>query len=355
MTWYMGIDLHARTFTIAVKDRDGNELFVETYETSCEKLREIVGSMSGKKRVVLEESTLASWAYRVLQGCGASVVVADPYQNRLIGKDPKMDDKKAARKLADLLRWGQIHPVHHTADLARQGFRELVLMYLDTTRDRTRVKNRLKSKFRQHGVQCRRADVYLAESRAKWRKKLESPEAQLQVDLLWADLDHYAEKSERLRRLIQQRAKGNDVIRRLRAVPGIGLIRASTFYVLIDTPHRFADKRKLWSYCGIGLEGRESGESKEPDRLVRRFNPRLKDVAKGAAASAVAARNNPYAEAYVDYLQRKPKKATSARLKVARSIISTMYELWRRGTEYDPQYRREARSWGNQTDRDPVG
>jgi transposase len=184
---------------------------------------------------------------------------------------------------------------------------------------------------------------------------LESPEGRLQVDLLWADLDHVDGKCERLRRQLQQRAKGNDVIRRLRAVPGIGLIRASTFYALIDTPHRFEDKRKLWSYCGIGLEGRESGESKEPDRLVRRFNSRLKDVAKGAAASAVAAGNNPYAELYVDYLQRKPKKATSARLKVARSIISTMYELWRRGTEYDPQYRREARSWGNQTDSDTVG
>jgi len=355
MTWYMGIDLHARTFAIAVKDRDGNELFVETYKTSCEKLREIVGSVNGKKWVVFEESTLASWAYRVLQGCGATVVVADPYHNRLIGKDGKMDDKRAARKLADLLRWGEINRVHHTADLARQGFREVVLMYLDTTRDRTRVKNRLKSKFQQHGVVCRRADVYLPESRAKWRQKLESPDAKLQVDLLWADLDHLEEKSERLRRLIQERAKGIDVIRRLRAVPGIGLIRASTFYVLVDTPHRFEDKRNLWSYCGIGLEGRESGESQEPDHLVRRFNPRLKDVAKGAAASAIAARNNRYSEQYVQYLIDKPQKAASARLTVARSILSTMYELWRRGTEYDPQYHREARAWGKQTDNDTVG
>jgi transposase len=239
--------------------------------------------------------------------------------------------------------------------LARQGFRELVLMYLDSTRDRARVKNRLKSKFRQHGVRCTRADVYLEESRAKWRAKLESPEAQLQVDLLWADLDHVAEKCERLRRQIQQRAKGVDVIRRLRGVPGIGLIRASTFYALVDTPHRFEDKGKLCSYCGLGLAKRKSADSEGPTHLVRRFNPRLKDVAKGAAASAIAARNNPFYEQYVQYLQRKPKKASSARLTVARSIISTMYELWRRGTEYDPQYRREARSWGKQTDSDTVG
>lgn len=355
MTWYMGIDLHAATFTIAVFDRHGTELFVRECATSCENLRQMVGSVKGKKRVVFEESTLASWAYRVLQGCGAKVVVADPYQNRLIGSDEKMDDAKAARKLAELLRGGHIHAVHHTADLARQGFRELVLMYLDSTRDRTRVKNRLKSKFRQHGVRCTGADVYLTESRKTWRGKLESPEGRLQVDLLWADLDHVDEKCERLRRQLQQRAKGNDVIRRLRAVPGIGLIRASTFYALIDTPHRFEDKRKLWSYCGIGLAKRKSAKIEGRTHLVRRCNRRLKDLAKGAASSAIAAGNNPYAELYVDYVQRKPKKATSARLKVARSIISTMFELWRRGTEYDPQYRREARSWGNQTDSDTVG
>jgi len=355
MTWYMGIDLHARTFTIAVYDRDGNELFVKQRETSCENLRQMVGSVKGKKRVVIEESTLASWAYRVLQGCGASVVVADPYHNRLIGSDEKMDDEKAARKLADLLRWGEIRPVHHTADLARQGFRELVLMYLDTTRDQTRVKNRLKSKFRQHGVPCRRGDVYLPASRNQWRKKLESPEAQLQADLLWADLDHVAGKLERLRRLIQQRAKGVDVIRRLRGVPGIGLIRASTFYVLVDTPQRFDHRQKLWSYCGIGLAKRKSADSEGPDHLVRRFNPRLKDLAKGAAASAIAARNNPFHEQYIQYLMDKPGKTTSARLVIARAIISTMYELWRRGTEYDPQHRREARSWRKPTNHDTVG
>jgi transposase len=344
--WYIGIDLHSRTFTMVAMKQDGKVRFEQGWETSCQNLREAVESLEGRKRVVFEESTLASWAFRQLRPY-ASVVVADPWHNRLIGKDEKLDDDEAARKLADLLRLGAIHAVHHTADLARQGFRELVLMYHDAGRDQSRAKCRLKAKFRQHGVRCSGREVYQFESREKWRRKLESSEAQYQVDLLWADIDHAAEKQERLRRAIQQRARGVEVIRQLRAVPGIGLIRASTFYALVDTPHRFPDKRHLWSYCGIGLAKRKSGDREGPEHLTRRYNPRLKDVAKGAAVTAIAAGNNPFAAQQARLVERHLEPAL-ARLTVARSIVSTLYEIWRRGTEYDPEFRKETRSWASQ-------
>lgn len=339
--WYIGIDLHARTFTMVAMKQDGEVKFEQCWDTSSQNLREAVEMLSGGKQVVFEESGLASWAYRVLQPCG-SVVVADPWRNRLIGKDEKCDDAKAARKLADLLRMGMIHPVHHTADLARQGFKELVLMYHDACRDQTRAKNRLKGKFRQHGVRCTGSDVYRLESRDRWRSQLASREAQCQVDLLWEDIDHVAAKCERLRRMVQQRARGVEIIRRFRAVPGIGLIRAATFYAMVDTPHRFAHKRRLWSYCGIGLAKRESDQQAGPEHLTRRGNPRLKALAKGAAVSAIAAGNNPFAEQHTQLLARG-LDAALARLTVSRSIISTLYEMWRRNARYDPQFREEAR------------
>jgi transposase len=352
--WYIGIDLHARTFTMVAMKEDGEVRFEQCWDTSSENLREAVEALSGGKQVVFEESGLASWAYRVLQPCG-SVVVADPWHNRLIGEDEKCDDAKAARKLADLLRTGMIRAVHHTADLGRQGFKELVLMYHDACRDQTRAKNRLKGKFRQHGVRCSGRDVYRWESQEKWRSQLESREAQCQVELLWEDLDHAATKCERLRRTIQERARGVEMIRRFRAVPGIGLIRAATFYALVDTPHRFANKRKLWTYCGIGLAKRRSDQQAGPQHLTRRGNPHLKHVAKGAAVSAITAGHNPFADQHSELLGRGLDPAL-ARLTVCRSIISTLYEMWRRGRLYDPQFREEARCrWAERTGAQAAG
>ena len=40
-------------------------------------------------------------------------------------------------------------------------------------------------------------------------------------------------------------------------IPGIGLIHAATISAIIETPHRFANKKKVWMYAGIGTHGEE--------------------------------------------------------------------------------------------------
>jgi transposase len=236
-------------------------------------------------------------------------------------------------KLANLLRMGMIHPVHHTADPARQGFKELVLMYEDAVHEVVRVKTRLKAKFQQQGVRCVGSDVYRAERRAQWLEQLPRSEARYQVELLWDDLEHAVRKCERLRQVVCRRARGIEVIRRFQAVPGIGWIRAALFYVIVDTPQRFAHRRKLWTYCGIGVAQRRSGEQAEPAHLTRRGNPRLKAVAKGAALTAIAAGKNRFAAQFGGLISQG-RLPSRARLTVARSLVSTLYEMWRRGTAY---------------------
>jgi transposase len=46
----------------------------------------------------------------------------------------------------------------------------------------------------------------------------------------------------------------------LRQIPSIGPIRAVLLLALIQTPHRFRTKRQLWTYRGLELETRDSGE-----------------------------------------------------------------------------------------------
>ncbi len=63
---YIGIDLHARHFSMVVLDQDNSIMFEETLPTSSQNLKAAVGAFGETKTVVFEESTLAAWAYRVL-------------------------------------------------------------------------------------------------------------------------------------------------------------------------------------------------------------------------------------------------------------------------------------------------
>ena len=107
---YIGIDLHVRQFSMAVLDQDNSIIFEETLPTSCRNLKAAVSAFAEGKSVVFEESTLAAWAFRVLQPCADRVVVADPLHNHWIAGDEKSNDVTAARKLAQLLRPGRGGP-----------------------------------------------------------------------------------------------------------------------------------------------------------------------------------------------------------------------------------------------------
>ena len=331
---YIGIDLHARHFSMAVLNQDDSIIFEETLPTSSQNLKAAVGAFGETKTVVFEESTIAAWAYRVLARCADEVVVADPLHNHWIAGDEKSNDITAARKLAQLLRAGLIRPVHHTTQ-QRQLFKELVLSYHDTSGEVVRFKNKLKAKFRQHGVQCTGSSVY-GSGRDEWLGRLPARGARLQVQMLGESIDHFSEQKCGLRQQIGRHAQNSPVIAAFQHVPGIGLIRAATFFAIIDTPHRFANKRKVWSYCGLGVVGRQSDQMIGPKHLTRSGNRRLKDLAKGAAISAIGMGENQYARQYRRLLT-KGIKAENARLTVARAIVSTLYAMWRDDTTYQPR------------------
>ena len=334
---YIGLDLHAKTFSMAVMDEDSEMVFKQTCSTSGKELVRLVTVIAGRKRVALEESTLADWAFRLLSP-HAEVIVADPRQNRWIAGDEMIDDETAARKLAQLLQGGLLKPIHHSQSAERQAFKELVQAYHERTKEITRHKNKLKAKFRRRGISCNGSAVYGQRDREAWRTKLPGESARYQVQLLWDTLDHLEGQKLELRRKLTRLARQFVQIARFEKLPGIGLIRAATFFAFIDTPHRFPTKSKLWTYCGVGIAKPESGDSSAPEHLTHFGNRELKEMLKGAALSAIHTADNPFADKY----QRQVRDGMApelARLSVARSIANTLWAIWRRDEEYDPNYR----------------
>jgi transposase len=165
---------------------------------------------------------------------------------------------------------------------------------------------------------------------------LPSSGTRYQVDLLWEALDQAQERRARLHARLTRQARAVEPIRRFLGVPGIGVVRAATFYALVDTPHRFATRSKLWVYCGIGLAQRTSAQQSEPAHLARRFNRHLKAAVKGAAQTAIQLGDNPFAAKY----ERQRAEGMSPEmswLAVSRSVVSTLWSMWLTGSEYRPR------------------
>jgi len=337
--YYIGLDIHAKRFSIAVADAAGKVLYTKTLAVSERNLREAVDAFALPQRVVLEESTMAGWVSRLLACDKRTVIVAEPTRNRFIAGDEKLDDETAAAKLVMLLRNGSITAVHH-AELERQAFKEHVLLYHDTVAELTRAKNRLKAKFRQHGIVAAGAGIYNAEQRAEWLAKL-PVQIQPGAELLFDSVADARSRAERARRLIVRASGSYEPIGRFTALPGVGPIRAATFYAIIDTPARFASRGKFWSYCGLGIVQRKSGESAGPEHLTRRGNRRLKAALKGAAKSAIGSGDNRFSRQYAQ-LVANGTRPSNAQSTVARSIATTLWTMWKSGQAYESERERTA-------------
>lgn len=133
--------------------------------------------------------------------------------------------------------------------------------YHDTVKSQTRVKNKIKAKFRSNGIKCSGDTVYIAKHRDTWREKLSKNKiTHLIVEELWIQLDQLSNSKNKFKRHMRIQSKQYPEIKKFMKIPGIGLIHAATISAIMETPHRFANKKKVWMYAGIGLMERSSGE-----------------------------------------------------------------------------------------------
>ncbi len=328
--------MHSKHSSVAVVDRTGQLLFEGQHTTSERNLRGVVASVSGSKVIALKETTVAAWVYRVLQQHANRVIVCHPRHNDAIAKSGNMTDAQAAHLLANLAPGKLIKPVHHPSDDGRQAFRKLVQSYHQLTREMVRVKNQLKAKLRQQGIPCSGSDVCQPHRRALWLAKIRHEDVAFQVEKLMETVEHLLEHKAAYLKRIRQRAKAFPQIAAFMALPGIGIVHAATFSAIVDEPRRFANRKRLWSYCGLGIAQRSSDGASTPPHLNRNGNRLLKSIAKSAAQHAVNHGDNVFARQYKRSVAGGIKPHC-AMLTVARAVVATMLAMWRKGEPYTPR------------------
>jgi transposase len=335
---FIPVDCHCLFCEIAVIDTAGKVVQRDRRDTTIPALLEVMQNVPRPRSLVIEEGPLAGWLWRNLRAAVDEMVVSEPRRNRLIAKDGDKDDDLDAEKLAQLLRGGFVKSVHQVDSLERAVFKQQVALYHHRVRQRVRESLRLTSLFRQHGVMIREKDYVAAEDRPHLLERLPAAETLREmVTHLWCSYDALVEQEEKWRRRLIALAKQEEVVQRFEALPGVGWIRAATLYAYLDTPWRFRSKAALWKYMGIGLERQRSGNGPEHLGIPMQAHRLLKGTILGAAHSAVALGNNPFADLYRRWIA-EGLSSKLARRNVARAQSATLWGMWKNGSAYRPEW-----------------
>ena len=333
---YIGIDCHISTLDFAVVDEKGKIKKRACVATSVKGFMEFIKSVPKPRKIFIEEGILAGWLLETSLRRGEDLVVTDPRRNKWISKSGNKNDKIDAEKLAQLARGGYVKEIYHSVN-KRRRFKDLVYAYHDTVKSQVRIKNKLKARFRIEGIKCTGITVYSPAYRERWMNELpEDQSARLIVDGLWNQLDQLQEAKKNLKRNLGIQSKQYPEIKRFMKVPGIGLIHASTISAIIDTPYRFATKKKLWVYAGIGLAKKSSGDKVYSKKLTKSYNRPLKNAVKKAVESAIFVKDSSFRRQYTRLTIVQGLPVHKAKLTVARSLLATLYGMWKSGEEYDP-------------------
>jgi transposase len=324
---YIGVDCHIKTLEFAVVNEAGRLVKASRIATSVNGLIQFVKTVPPPRTIYIEEGSLAAWALETCVRFGEKLVITDAKQNHWIGSSGQKGDSIDALKLAQLARGGYIKEIHHPIG-QRRRFRELMIAYHDTVRSTTRIKNKIKSKFRHNGVQCTGTTVYSKAHREEWRGKLPQETTLLLIlDGLWRQLEQSERTEDELLAAARAQAKQYPEIKRFQALPGIGFISAATISAMLETPYRFADKKKVWMYAGLGIMTRSSGGKLYTEKLTTDYNRLLKYTIKQAAEAAINAKDNPFRRKYLDMTLLSGIAPHRAKLTIARDMLATMWAM----------------------------
>ena len=263
---FIGFDLGNVSSQACILTEDGG-LIERRIKTDREHISELLGSRP-PARILFESGTEGEWVTRHLEALGHEVVVADPnFASMYATRSRKVKtDKRDARTLAEACRLGAYRPAPRTSDKQRHvraqlGVREAMV------RTRSRYLSVICTSLRRDGLRIHNSGY--ARTFIKRLARLKLPEAlRAEIAPLVLLLESLNEQSKQADRQLAALAEGDELLRRLRTVPGVGVVTATSFVSTLDDADRFAGPKQARDYRGWCLRraAQASGSSAATSR-----------------------------------------------------------------------------------------
>ena len=331
---HVGVDLHQRFCYMTVLEARGK--IVQAGPVTNEKLalRKYFRQFRGQEVQVAVEACGFWPAFReVVEPEVRRLVLVHPQRVKAIASAKLKNDRVDSETLAHLLRCDLL-PESWKADRETQARRQQVRLRVTLVRQRTRLKNQVHAVLHQQGLRSPVTDLFGKRGR-QWLGQVKLPEqARESVQACLRMIDHYGEEIQKQNLQLSEKAGGDERVRWLRTIPGIGECSAMMLLAEIGDIGRFGSKEALCSYAGLVPRVRESAGKAARGGITRQGSSGLRWIMVEAAQ--VATRCSAAAKRYYQRLLRKKHKHV-ARVALARKLLIAVYALLHDGVVFEEE------------------
>ncbi|MHC4179353.1 MAG: IS110 family RNA-guided transposase [Planctomycetota bacterium] len=336
MKTYIGIDYHKR-YSYGVIMTERRQIIKQgRFDNHPQALREFIGNNGGPGcKAVLEATRNWTVMHDWLEEHADEVVLAHPLKLKAIAEARIKTDKIDATTLAELLRC-ELIPCAHVSSPQARVIKRLLRHRIFLVRLRTMAKNRIHDLLDRHPLlrAQRQAEYLFSGVGIAWMRQLELPEAERDVlDSELTLLEHLNGQVKDADGLLKRVGRNDARVRRLKTIPGIGPFIAMVLISEIDTVDRFRSAAKLHAYAGVIPSTRASGGKTYHGGIIKASNKYLRWAMIEAVWPAI--RKDWALRQMYDRLAKR-KGTNTARVAVARRLLSIVYRVLKDNRDYQP-------------------
>lgn len=332
----IGLDTAKSVFQLHGVDANGDCVLVRRL-----KRREVLGFFKKQPActVALEACGAAHYWGREIASLGHAVKLVPPPFVKRFAEGRRKTDARDAKALALAGRGADLRSVP-VKSAARQA--ELLVLKARglLVRQHTQLGNALRGHLAEFGLTARTGGKGLEDL----IERIESGEANLPeaalapLAVLIGQWRRLGDEIAKLTATLLAQAKGNETVRRLMDVPGVGPVTASIFSLRIDDPSRFACGRNCAAWLGLTPNEHSSGGKRRLGAITKAGDEDLRSLlVLGAASLLIRARRAPESASFWvrGILKRRPFKVAAVAL--AARNARTLWALLKHGATYDPR------------------
>jgi transposase len=334
--FFIGLDVHRKNWVVTIRC---NHMELKTFSMnpSAQKLYHYLSKNypKGNYYSVYEAGFCGFWIHRNLHELRINNIVANPADIPTTNKEKdRRRDPIDSRKLARELENGSLDGIYVPSE-KQQAIRSISRLYYHTSKDRVRIKNRIKSYLHFHGIEIPRVDEmrHWSGQFINWLNNLpfQQQEDGYFLKRLIKDLEQKRKDILELFKYMRVLVKDNSVIKYLRSVYGIGFITSFTLYAELMDMHRFSRMDDLASFIGLVPSVSASDDRESVRGLTYRYSKYLRNQLIEAAWVAVR-RDPALTQCFSQYIKRMSKQ--KAIIRIAKKLLNRIRYVWLNQKEY---------------------
>jgi len=332
MKYYGGIDLHSNNIYLVIIDEDDKILYEKRLANDLELILEKLKPYQEKLEGLVIESTYNwYWLADGLRELGYDVRLANTWAIKVYEGMKHTDDKTDAFWLAHVYRLGLL-PEGYIYPKEKRGLRELLRHRLGLVREQTRRILTMQSVIVRYDNVKLTATKLKNSDEEKLLSYVKDEKVKLVVQANYKILELVMTQISLLEAEILKELKQDACFKRLKTVPGIGVILAMTILLEAGEIKRFERVGNFSSYCRCVGSLKVSNAKKKGENNKKNGNAYLSWAFMEAAHHAI--RSYPEIQKYHQRQLAKKHKMVAFK-SVANKLARATYFVLRDEVEFD--------------------